>query len=344
MTPQLGRAPASEEMARWFEALIGVQRAAASSPDFFAETARAVVELIGLDCGLVLLRREGQWVPVACHPAHDDAKSQFSRSIIETVVDQRRTFYQGGQFQPAVASLLGVTAVVASPVLDECQEVIGVVYGARRGAGSSPEIRPLEGAVDPGDGCRRGRRAGAARKRGAGRAPTRAVRAVFHPRPGRRPRSRPSATRRPRARSDCAFCRYPWFFRCLGTHSPKARLRADSRYHGAPHGPHHGISRGRRRLRRRRAAGNVEVPAEQPDHAARACRAALAMRGGLPELNRRWEGRLGKAIGLGIGINSGAALVGNTGSRQKFKYGPLGHTVNLASRVEGATKHLGVGR
>ena len=144
MTPQLGRAPASEEMARWFEALIGVQRAAASSPDFFAETARAVVELIGLDCGLVLLRREGQWVPVACHPAHDDARSQFSRSIIETVVDQRRTFYQGGQFQPAVASLLGVTAVVASPVLDECQEVIGVVYGARRGAGSSPEIRPLE--------------------------------------------------------------------------------------------------------------------------------------------------------------------------------------------------------
>ena len=67
------------------------------------------------------------------------------------------------------------------------------------------------------------------------------------------------------------------------------------------------------------------------------------MRDGLPELNRRWEGRLGKAIGLGIGINSGPALVGNTGSHKKFKYGPLGHTVNLASRVEGATKHLGVG-
>ena len=55
-------------------------------------------------------------------------------------------------------------------------------------------------------------------------------------------------------------------------------------------------------------------------------------------------GRAGsvRAIGLGIGINSGPALVGNTGSLQKFKYGPLGHTVNLASRVEGATKHLGV--
>ena len=34
--------------------------------------------------------------------------------------------------------------------------------------------------------------------------------------------------------------------------------------------------------------------------------------------------------------------MGNTGSLQKFKYGPLGHTVNLASRVEGATKQIGI--
>ena len=33
--------------------------------------------------------------------------------------------------------------------------------------------------------------------------------------------------------------------------------------------------------------------------------------------------------------------MGNTGSRQKFKYGPLGDTVNVASRVQGATKYLG---
>jgi adenylate cyclase len=85
------------------------------------------------------------------------------------------------------------------------------------------------------------------------------------------------------------------------------------------------------------------APVEQPDHAALACHAALAMRDGLPELNRQWENRLGRPLGLGIGVNSGPALVGNTGSHKKFKYGPLGHTVNLGSRVEGATKHLGVG-
>ena len=43
---------------------------------------------------------------------------------------------------------------------------------------------------------------------------------------------------------------------------------------------------------------------------------------------------------LGIGINTGVARVGNTGSHHKFKYGPLGNTVNLASRVQGVTKYL----
>ena len=39
-------------------------------------------------------------------------------------------------------------------------------------------------------------------------------------------------------------------------------------------------------------------------------------------------------------MNTGPAQVGNTGTARKFKYGPLGHTVNLASRVQGATKHF----
>ena len=145
MAPQLSNAPGSDELARWFEALVGVQRAAASSPDFFAETARAVVELIGLDSGLVLLaprRRLGyRWLAI---PRMTTRQSQFSRWILDTVVRERRTFYHAGQFQSTTSSLLGVTAVVASPILDESQEVIGAVYGARRGAGRSLEIRPLE--------------------------------------------------------------------------------------------------------------------------------------------------------------------------------------------------------
>ena len=45
-------------------------------------------------------------------------------------------------------------------------------------------------------------------------------------------------------------------------------------------------------------------------------------------------------MGFGIGVNTGMARVGNTGSRRKFKYGPLGDTVNVASRVQGASKYF----
>jgi adenylate cyclase len=82
------------------------------------------------------------------------------------------------------------------------------------------------------------------------------------------------------------------------------------------------------------------APEPQVDHASRACRAALAMLDKLPGLNERWKRDLGDSMDFGIGINSGDAFVGNTGSTHRFKYGPLGNTVNLASRVQGATKYL----
>ena len=61
----------------------------------------------------------------------------------------------------------------------------------------------------------------------------------------------------------------------------------------------------------------------------------------LPEISERWQQELGTKVELGIGINSGVARVGNTGSQQRLKYGPLGDPVNVASRVQGATKYLG---
>jgi adenylate cyclase len=82
------------------------------------------------------------------------------------------------------------------------------------------------------------------------------------------------------------------------------------------------------------------APQPQPDHARRACRAALDMLAALPELNRQWERTIRTEMSLGIGVHSGPAHVGNTGIRRRFKYGPHGNVVNLASRVQGATKFL----
>jgi len=82
------------------------------------------------------------------------------------------------------------------------------------------------------------------------------------------------------------------------------------------------------------------APNEQPDHAELACRAALEIRRSLAALNEKWRDIVGAETEVGIGINSGDALVGNVGTHRKFKYGPLGTAVNLASRVQGATKYF----
>lgn len=84
------------------------------------------------------------------------------------------------------------------------------------------------------------------------------------------------------------------------------------------------------------------APIEQADNAARACRAAIAMQGEMPGLNGVWSVQIGRELGLGIGVHSGIAEVGNAGSARRLKYGPRGHSVNLAARVEGATKQVGV--
>jgi adenylate cyclase len=82
------------------------------------------------------------------------------------------------------------------------------------------------------------------------------------------------------------------------------------------------------------------APQEQPDQSVLACRAALDMLNGLQPINDRWKRTLGEPVRVGIGINTGVAHVGNTGSRRKFKYGALGTVVNIASRVQGANKYL----
>ena len=91
------------------------------------------------------------------------------------------------------------------------------------------------------------------------------------------------------------------------------------------------------------------APLDTPDHPARACATALAMQARLQDLNAEWEEearkeqRLHSPVNIGIGLNTGAATVGNFGSAQRLTYSCLGDEVNLASRLEGLCKLYGVG-
>ncbi len=84
------------------------------------------------------------------------------------------------------------------------------------------------------------------------------------------------------------------------------------------------------------------APTQQPDHAARAVRAALRCQQILAEKEEYFrEMAGGHPVRVRIGINTGPVLVGNLGSRERFDYSILGDDANLASRLEGANKAFG---
>ena len=83
------------------------------------------------------------------------------------------------------------------------------------------------------------------------------------------------------------------------------------------------------------------APVLQPDHAARACRAALRCQRRLAERRAEFEQRTGVVLRARIGLNTGEAVVGNMGSHERFNYTVLGDAANLASRLEGANKAFG---
>ncbi len=83
------------------------------------------------------------------------------------------------------------------------------------------------------------------------------------------------------------------------------------------------------------------APLDQPDQAARACRAALRQQAALKELNRQFAGLNLPPLAMRIGLNTGDAIVGNLGSAKRFDYTVIGDTVNLASRLEGVNKFYG---
>jgi adenylate cyclase len=83
------------------------------------------------------------------------------------------------------------------------------------------------------------------------------------------------------------------------------------------------------------------APLPQADHAARACRAALAMVAKEAEIRSELR-ELGAAkLYTRLGINTTDAAVGFVGSSHLFNYTALGDGVNLASRLEGANKLYG---
>ena len=81
-------------------------------------------------------------------------------------------------------------------------------------------------------------------------------------------------------------------------------------------------------------------PMDQPDHALRAVSTAWQMSKRHNELKAKWlaEGKV--PFEIGIGVNTGEVVAGNMGSPSRMEFTVIGDNVNMAARLESATKDV----
>tara|TARA_R100000654_G_scaffold70382_1_gene100615 strand:- start:329 stop:2023 length:1695 start_codon:yes stop_codon:yes gene_type:complete len=80
------------------------------------------------------------------------------------------------------------------------------------------------------------------------------------------------------------------------------------------------------------------APLDLEDHETKAVQAAIDIQEGIAELNET----LSTPVAVGVGVQSGSAVIGNMGSETRFDYSAIGDPVNTAARLESATKEVGV--
>ena len=335
----------AKELIRALELMTDLFQTASSSQDFYIRACRAAIDLVGLDQCRVLLLENNEWRTVEQYQPSEQPVEPVSRFVVSQVLAHKTTFWRSGVGQHDLSqSLSNVQAVVAAPIMNSSGDVVGILYAERSLLspvhGTAAELTQIHALLLELVAC--------AAASGLTRIKSE------------------DAARRMRLQFEQFFT--PTLAKHLETHSDLLHGRdaevsvlfADIR----------GFSRIAEKIGAARTFDWINdvmgtlsdcvlehegvlvdyigdelmamwgAPEVQPDHARRACLAAIAMIAKIPELRERWSEILKEPFDLGIGISSGPVRAGNMGSRRKFKYGPLGTTVNLASRVQGATKYF----
>jgi adenylate cyclase len=85
------------------------------------------------------------------------------------------------------------------------------------------------------------------------------------------------------------------------------------------------------------------APLDDPGHARHALEAAVEMQAEMERWRREAGERIPHGMSMRVGINTGAVVVGNLGSKLRFDYTVIGDAVNLASRLESVNRQYGTG-
>lgn len=338
-------APSPVTLARWLESLTELQRQTAASPDFYQDAVRAVVEAGGLDGSQMLVQRDGQWVVEATYVPQPPAGMAFDRRLVERAAMTGQTVYQTYGADQRSNDHESIGFGFASPIFNEDQQVVAVLYASRQTSSRNRRkgIRLLEALWT--QVVAESVTAGVVRLKHETNAARRRVLleqsfpAEIVGRLERQALDPLQAEEREVTVLFVDLCNSSALSDHLGP-ADTYELLADmmnllTRAVDDQQGvvvDYYGDG----------LVAMWNAPLDQPQHAERACRAALWMLDELQAFNGRWSERAGQVLQLGIGIHTGNAWVGNAGSRARIKYGPRGLCVNVANRIEKATRSLGV--
>jgi adenylate cyclase len=343
--------PDGATVAKWLAAVSELHRAAASSDAFYTRAAEIAVRSTGLDAAMVLLREEQGWRIAGSSIADPRYGFSYEESALGLVLARpdvwRRPAARVHNDQHLVPGLdegSPADSLVLAPVRGEFGEVVGAIYGVRHGHGDNRRlgVRTLEARVIEvlADGvatglARRQQEVDAARRRVL-------LEQTFSPEIAQHLLRDPNALAGQTREATILFADLRGFTpiaeslkaseTCEILSSVLEALTSAIVAHGGVVIDYYGDG----------VSAMWNAPFDQPDHADRACLAALAMLEAMPALSARWRELAPFNLDLGIGIHTGIVQVGNAGTAQRMKYGPRGATVNLAHRVQSAAKRLDV--
>lgn len=333
-------APAADTLVHWFDALNQLQQIAIGTQQSFENAVQSLLDPGGLDLALMLVKQGERWEIAASHIPFPEFGISFRRDIVERSVEQQCVwFHLGGEPQQIIDAAIPHW-VITAPIFGAHKKVEAILYGARF---ENPHnhrhgIRPLEAhfvrmVADSLSAAwqRRVAETEAARSQVV-------LQQTFSPQVVEVLRRDPQLLQSRETEVSVLFADIRNFtgiteklgasltHQLLGDLFNRLITVIEERDGVVIDIYGDGLA----------AFWNAPLPV--PDHPIQACDAAIHLQNALSVLNQQWAETSHQPLQMGIGLHTGQAMIGNSGCDRKIKYGPRGTVVNIAARLEAATR------
>lgn len=339
----LKHSPAPSTLASWFDALRKLQLCRAGSKEFFERAARVCFCPGGLDGAMVLLPKHSGWEIAASHICYPEHGIGYRADLIQRAIAEHAVIFHDAQKMDSTKFEQTGHSVVVCPIFDSHEQCTAILYGFRslNRRNNRQGVRSLEACFVE-LAAQSISTAMARLESDAEAAKTRVLlEQAFSPQVAQKLQQNPRILEGQTREVSVMFCDLREFTKIAERVGAKVtyefltdvmdRFSELVREHEGVIIDFYGDG----------LSAFWNAPISMPDHAERACRCALAIADSIEEIESKWEYRLLWKMRVGVGVHTGPAQVGNSGSRTRLKYGPRGNTVNLASRLEEATKFSG---